>query len=387
MMLVRIRELTNNLFVPVALTAVIYGVFLFARLAAHDNEPSYFVVAGSNYYDRVSADSTLRSIRQGDGYDGQFYYRLAIDPFSSKSTDHGVSFDAPAYRQQRILYPLLAWAASAGKADRVPAALIAVNYVGLCAIAWLGALLAIDLDRHPLWGVAFSLYPGFIFTLSRDLTEIVSSAFLLAGLLLARRSRPGVSATCLSLAALARETTLVLPIGLLLTAIFDPAVRSGRWRRAGYYAIPLVLYTAWRSYLHVKWAGSVDVRVLGGAIGVPFSGVTHLLYRAFNAPDRLSIVWFAEVCLLGILASRALQLFYRRKDFVAETIALILSIALVASLTPKYWAEDQAFLRVTTEMFFLGFVGLLLDRTRTSLMPWFVLIGLAAFTFRWRVEW
>src|SRR5580765_5904599 len=39
------------------------------------------------------------------GYDGQFAYWLAIDPSPAAAANH---FDTPAYRYQRILYPLLA---------------------------------------------------------------------------------------------------------------------------------------------------------------------------------------------------------------------------------------------------------------------------------------
>src|SRR5215467_16340829 len=114
-------------------TALIYGLFLLARLRAHDFDPSYFVTAGTRHYDPVSADPGLRSIRNGPGYDGQYYYRLAIEPFSRKPIDHGIAFDSPAHRQQRILYPLLAWLISAGKPTGVPAALILLNYAALCA--------------------------------------------------------------------------------------------------------------------------------------------------------------------------------------------------------------------------------------------------------------
>jgi hypothetical protein len=47
------------------------------------------------------------------GYDGQFFYRLALEPFSTAERVDGIAFDAPAYRQQRIGYPLLAFLTTA----------------------------------------------------------------------------------------------------------------------------------------------------------------------------------------------------------------------------------------------------------------------------------
>jgi hypothetical protein len=45
---------------PSALSAVAYGLFLLARLHAHGFDASYFVVAGTDHYDRASADPSLR---------------------------------------------------------------------------------------------------------------------------------------------------------------------------------------------------------------------------------------------------------------------------------------------------------------------------------------
>ena len=47
------------------------------------------------------------------GYDGQFYYYIAHDPFIlGQSYNH---IDFPAYRYQRIIYPLTAWLLSFGQ--------------------------------------------------------------------------------------------------------------------------------------------------------------------------------------------------------------------------------------------------------------------------------
>src|SRR5215467_2877855 len=213
-MLTKTSGLLDRPVVASALSGFVYGLFLLARLHAHGFDASYFVVAGTDHYDRASADPSLRSIRSGAGYDGQYYYRLAIEPFSRKLVDHGIAFNTPAYRQQRILYPLLAWIASAGNPTWVPVVLILLNYIGLCAIAWISGAFAMAAGRHALWGLAFSFYPGFIFTLSRDLTEIVASSLLLAGLLLLHQSRNGFSALCFTLAVLARETTLIMSVAI-----------------------------------------------------------------------------------------------------------------------------------------------------------------------------
>jgi hypothetical protein len=377
-------------FVAAGITAFVYGVFLLARLAAHGFDPSYFVVAGTDYYDAASSHRTLRTIREGPGYDGQFYYRLAIEPFSRSRADHGVSFDAPAYREQRILYPLLAFIFSAGNAAWVPWALIFVNYVGLCAVAGLGAMLASLAGRTSMWGVAFALYPGFIFTLSRDLTEIVAAAFLLAGILFMRKARHGYAAACLSLAVFARETTIVVPVALLaflLWSAFAGQRNLPGQERASYYAVPVILYAAWQTYLGSVWSAAPALQGFDDAIGLPFSGISGLWSRAWEMPSRLLLIWCVETCLIALHVAMGLYIYSQLPDFAVERMSLFLYAGMSVCLTAGFWPEDQAFFRVTAESFLLGFLALLQDRRQVLIPISLIWLLVSCFTFGWRVEW
>ena len=75
------------------------------------------------------------------GYDGQFYYRLALDPANLHQTAFGITMDAP-YRFMRIGYSALAWLVSLGQRTAVPYALAAINVAALGALGYLGGLLA-----------------------------------------------------------------------------------------------------------------------------------------------------------------------------------------------------------------------------------------------------
>jgi hypothetical protein len=98
-------------------------------------------------------------------------------------------------------------------------------------------------------------------------------------------------------------------------------------------------------------------------------------------------MWCAETCLLAFLIVRSLQIFQQHPEFGAEKIALLLYVALAVCLTPSFWVEDQAFLRVTTEIFLIGSLAMLLDRTSIPKAIGIFWILAAAFTFTWRVEW
>ena len=86
------------------------------------------------------------------GYDGQFFYRLALNPLNFHHTAYGITMDRP-YRYMRIGYPALTWLVSAGQHTLVPVMLVAVNIAAIGALGYLGAMFAAQGGRHALAGL------------------------------------------------------------------------------------------------------------------------------------------------------------------------------------------------------------------------------------------
>src|SRR6266702_7848316 len=116
------------------------------------------------------------------GYDGQFFYRLAINPLNFGHTAYGITMDRP-YRYMRIGYPALTWLLSLGQHFLVPVMLVAVNIAAIGAMGYLGALFAAQGGRHALAGLLIPGYFGLITSLSRDTAEPLAAVCLLAPLL------------------------------------------------------------------------------------------------------------------------------------------------------------------------------------------------------------
>lgn len=62
--------------------------------------------------------------RPGEGYDGQFYYYLAVDPANAR-----FYMDSPGYRYLRPVYPAAARALALGFREAIPWTLLLVNLV------------------------------------------------------------------------------------------------------------------------------------------------------------------------------------------------------------------------------------------------------------------
>src|ERR1700722_18068091 len=142
----------------IAVGSAICFVFLRLELFAH-GDVTRFIDAGRSFVNPARAPGNLKIV-PGSGYDGEFYYRLALDPANLHRTAFGITFDN-ASRGQRITYSALTWlVAGGGQRALVPVALVVVNIMGLGVLGWLGGMIARDAKRPAVYGLLIAGYFG-----------------------------------------------------------------------------------------------------------------------------------------------------------------------------------------------------------------------------------
>lgn len=99
-------------------TALVYFIYLFIYLSFSSFNLSGFIWFGEKFIHAEEMPIEISGKISPYGYDGQFYYRLALDPFTTRVEDYGIKLDIPVYRQQRILYPLFVHILSFGNPQR-----------------------------------------------------------------------------------------------------------------------------------------------------------------------------------------------------------------------------------------------------------------------------
>jgi hypothetical protein len=353
------------------LAAVILAMGLAGlRLAAHHLRPSSFVVAGDQYVRRDQAPRSLVVVH-GPGYDGQFVYGLGLEPLSQQATHDGITLDNPPYRQQRIVYPLLGWLASDGGNPRLLAiALIALNLAAIGVLGWCGAAFARSGGRSPIWGAALGLVPGTAVSLARDLNEPVALALAAVGLLAWRRRRVWVAAAFWTLAALTRETTLIVPAAVALTGLWIVPAGAGtalRRRLPGLEAaaIPFIVWGGWQWLLR-DWWGRFPVRAGQGNLGLPLAGIADVVTHDLGTHLRSGRLLLLELGVVALVAVAVVVVLPRSAALVSERTAFALAAALALCLTRLVWVDDDAFLRALVESMGLGVVVLLGSRARLA---------------------
>jgi hypothetical protein len=357
-----VRQL-NSVWGGALLTALGYGAFAVTRWLWLGRDISRFVIAGVPFILPAAGATVGLSVSpNAAGYDGQFYYLLALNPFSPHSALLGQGYDIPAYRAQRILYPLLVWTLSlGGRPALIPWLLVLVNLAAITAIGALAAALAKRLGLAPLWGLSLALYPGLLIGLASDLGDPLALACALGGVLCISERRWIWAALLLSLAALARETTVALAGALLLAALlarFTPRLRlfpRTDWRGGALAgAIPLVVELGWQAILAWRW-GSAGILAAGADnVGIPLLGLFAglIFWTTLRQPAIWAPTFGVAAYLLGMveLARRCLGRFAKREGWGYLTLAWGLYLALTLTLSFNVWDFFWNFLRGAAEL-------------------------------------
>jgi hypothetical protein len=374
----------NSPAVPMAATIPLTVGFVVLRfLHAGDHRLSSFVLAGSRFTNKANAPKGL-PIRGGAGYDGQFYYRLALNPFNLARTSYGIRFDAMS-RVERIGYPFVAWALSLGDHARVPLTLVVANVLAAAVLGLAGGLLATSSGRHALWGLVFPLYWGYLWTIGRDLSELTTAALVILALAALARRHPVWAGLAFLGAILSKETAVLLVGTLAVGAVWvrwrgnastsptlsAPAPGGGGItlapRRADLaYLIPLVGFVVWQSVLW-RATGKLPILESGGEnLGPPFVGLFHGIAHYVSAfPDVGATIWLGELAVIAIVGVVTVR--SRGGTPLELQMLWVVSVALGICAAAGVWLGDVGF-RSLDDIYLLSWVLLLIHPGR--LVPW-----------------
>ena len=312
------------------------------------------------------------------GYDGQFFYRLALNPVNFSHIAYGIRVDQP-YRYMRIGYPGLTWLVSVGQHVLVPVVLVAINIAAVGAIGYLGGMFAQRGGLHALAGLVLPAYFGLITSLSRDTAEPLAAACLLAGLLAIRARRPVLAGLLLAYGALTRESVMVAVAALAIVQVIG-VIRGRRSARPGRddlaWALPAAAFAAWQIAVKVA-VGSFPLLVDGGDnTGSPFitplkaveHNLRHVNLHHFEQYD----LWFLELGILVLISIAALLSWRSTNAPAHERLAFVLYLIQVCVVSPSTWYSLDADLRSFIEVYLMAVIILLgtpLHRLRSWLLP------------------
>jgi hypothetical protein len=342
---------------------------------------SLFIMAGHVYTHRAQLPRGLLLVPSA-GYDGQFYYRLALDPVNWHATAFGITMDQ-SYRFTRIGYPILAWIFSLGQHQLVPVVLVVLNLLAVAAMAMLGAVFARQAGRHALWGLAFAAYFGLVISVGRDTAEPLAEACLLGGLLAYRRGTTPMylmAAALFSYGAITRETILFAPAAIAVTRLIAVIRRRAHPGLADLtWVLPAAAYGAIELTVHFVVRGKVPVLASSGRnLTAPFTGLAHALkYNAAHlntahlSPIDIAMLEYATLAIF-ILAGFAVLMITTAPGH--ERLAFVLFVLQLGLLSGQIWNSTFGEGRPLIEPYLMALVLLVSTRRRDLSWPYLLTI-------------
>jgi hypothetical protein len=343
--------------------------FVLARLEVWaKGHLSLFILLGSGRHGYTHARQLPPGVMIGDpnnaGYDGQFYYRLALDPADWAKTAFGITMDQ-SYRYARIGYPVLAWLVSLGQHQLVPVALVAINLLCVAAMAFLGGMFARDSGRHALWGLAFAAYFGLVVSVGRDTAEPLAEACMLGGLLAYRRSKPVLTTFLFAVGAVTRETILLAPAAIAVTRLVAMARRRARPGLADLtWVVPAFVYGVLELAVHFVVKGEFPLLANSNRnLTLPFTAMVDALkfdIKHVNTAHLSPIdITLLEYATLGIFVVAGLAVLLVTTAPLHERLAFVFFVLQLGLLSSQIWTSTFGDGRSLIEPYLMALILLL----------------------------
>jgi len=313
------------------------------------------------------------------GYDGQFYFRLALDPFTDKRTAFGVTLDAPIVRHQRVLLPLFTWLVARGNPETTPLVMMAINLAAIAGCALVGGLMLSGFGVSAWYGLLFSLYPGFAVSGGRFLTEPLALFMILLSLLMLAHRKNFAAAIILSLAVLARETsTLVVAAGFftwLSGKVFPNHNDSSFQPTVSFWVYPTLSFFLWQFWLWNNWSSVLLDGENIAKLGVPLAGFFHAM--AENIANLRPETGFYILMAVALVLYQVFICRFVRRFPLLLLISWASYFTLAACTKTAVWSNSTSFLRISAEFNILGLLAYLIVKREPKKL----------FCFSWFLAW
>jgi len=195
----------------ILIVGLFYLVYILLFLAKFDFNPSATIELSERHAYKFNGTlpSGLVVQKDSDGYDGQFYYMMAVKPLLGHVMVNKIIL-------QRIGYPLSGHIFAFGNINLIPWTLILINYASMILSTYFVVLLLkrynANLNLAYLW--AFNM--GLLITTIRDLPEPLMFLFVIIALYFLEHKKIGLASIFFSISFLSKESAIFVIMPILM---------------------------------------------------------------------------------------------------------------------------------------------------------------------------
>lgn len=354
----------KRLLTPASITLLVHLFYLSVILFRNNLDPLAFAKIG----DTVCT-----------GYDGQFTYFIARDPFNLQSLIS--TLDVPAYRYQRILLPMLARALALGNVGLIAWTIPLINLIAHTLGTYIVERLLIDQGVSRWYALVYGLWAGLSVSVRTDIAEPLSYGLVAAAYLADSKKRIMWSAVLLGLAVFAKETAALFVIAQIAHALFT------RHRLSFIFLLSFSIFPflIWQIILWQAF-GSFGVGS-GGCMGTPFEIVPFMgVWRIASISSFVFVIyllflvpWIMLPTLWGIIAAAREAL---KKNFHPYVWALGVNAAIIPFTPFSTFREPVAIFRFACGLVLATLLFASLVKSRRVLNYSWLWLAMWAFLFK-----
>jgi hypothetical protein len=260
--------------------------------------------------------------------DGQAYGALALDPTLAHPEVFTNGPQWASYFARRPVLPALLWAGTGGDRALLPVAVTVVNALGLGLLAAAAVALVQVRGRgqDDRLAILVVLVPAVVMHFLNPAVEALAFGLAGFGLVLWTRANPNrvVAAVLFALAALTRETMMIVPAVLAVEALVR---HRARFRDLALLLMTPVAYVAWGAVVRSRF-GSLGAN---GTVGAPLQGFLVAL-PYWTLEDWILLVLLGAVSIAAVL-----------KDHRSTLAHLIMAYWAFAAVMSELVWEDWTF--------------------------------------------
>ncbi len=329
---------------------IFYTVWMVYSLQYKDVHDSIYI--GNMYIQQSKVSKIINDQNKysykfnGTGYDGQFYYYIALDPINAH-----YYMDYPAYRYMRILYPLLAKLLALDNKNIISYSLLVINIFSIALGVFFIGLWLSKQNYSPWYALGYGFYPGLYISLQRDTAEPLAYAFIALGIYCLYYSRFKVllSGVFFAAAILTRETTVIFPLAYLIFLLLKHYINNNKISLSIkpkqiflLLAISLIPFLIYKFFLLI-WLESFGLRAKENIGYIPLKGLL-----SFWPWVKMQLDQFYSIVLPAIISFIYVIIYIWRKHFSPELLALFVNVLLIIFLGKIPYEDYNATLRIAT---------------------------------------
>ena len=336
----------------------------------HGRDISIFILAGDEKVDKNLHPFDIKILERSTGYDGQYFYQLALDPFSTDENGYGIKSQYDI-RKQRIFYPFVVFIASLGNPEMVPYMMVMINLIAFFVSFYFIQKLLTYYNSSPNHVILWALFTGPYIALSRNLAEAVAICLVIMAMYSWSNRRKTSFIIVMTLALFTRDDTLIVLFPFWSHLLWEE-IKGARKKILNFciLILPFISLFAWKYHIISNYGIYRPVQFTN----VPLSGLILGISKIWNNAHLETKNYLFLFYVLGFLIwhiwtiKYALNFLTKKAGVFNFLLSISFGIWMILALffTSEIYSDDAGFGRILSTLSLICFLLIIMNTKKIN---------------------